>query len=123
MSDIKTIWERIADALRLHGIDVYPPATKQGECKSEYAVLKEDGSNQIGTFSSESHYYTILCYVPKERYTQLSRFKQEIKAIVATDLYPMLMPTGQETPDFYDDTVKAHMVSITYRNSVRNEKL
>lgn len=121
--DIKTIWERIADALRLHGIDVYPPATKQGECKSEYVVIKEDGSNQIGTFSSESHYYTILCYVPKERYTQLSRFKQEIKAIVATDLYPMLMPTGQETPDFYDDTVKAHMVSITYRNSVRNEKL
>lgn len=123
MEKDKTIWERISDALTLHGIDVYPPATKQGECKSEYVVVKEDGASQLGSFSSENHFYTFLCYVPKNKYNQLSRYKQTIKGIIATDLHPMLMPTGQETPDFYDDTVKAHMVSITYRNSVRNSQL
>ena len=64
-----------------------------------------------------------MLYVPKNKYNQLEKFKQVVKSIVATDLNPMLMPTGQETPEFYDDTVKAHMVSITYRNSVRNSQL
>ena len=119
----KTIWEKVAEALELHGIEVYPPATKQGECHKEYTVLKEDGSSQLGEYTSEIHYYTFMCYVPKEKYTQLSRYKQTVKNVIATDLYPLLIPTGQETPDFYDDTVKAHMGSITYRNSVRNIQL
>ena len=119
----KTVWECISEALRLHQIDVYPPATKVGECKKEYVVVKGDGSSQIGSLSSQSNYYTIMMYVPKNKYTQLERYKKIVKEIVAADLYPMLMPTGQETPDFYDDTVKAHMVSITYRNSIRNSQL
>lgn len=119
----KTMWERIADALKLHGISVFPPATKVGECEKEYVVVKADGSSQIGTLSSEVHYYTVLIYVPRNTFTRLEKFKKEIKDIFATDLYPMLMPTGSETPDFYDDTVKAHMVSITYRNNVRNKHL
>lgn len=119
----KTVWEIVAETISAHGIDVYPPALKQGECKSEYLVIKEDGSNQIGSFSSENRFYTIMCYVPKERYTQLSRLKSTVKNIMSSEVYPMLIPTGQETPEFYDNTVKAHMVSITYRNSVRNPKL
>ena len=119
----KTVWERIADALTSHGIDVYPPAIKTGECKNAYVVVKGDGSSQIAGFSSESHYYTVLCYVPKTKYTNLSRYKKQVKDIIAKEVYPMLMPTGQETPDFYDDTVKAYMVSILYRNSVRNTQL
>lgn len=123
VKETKTTWEQISDALRLHNIEVYPPAIKIGECKDEYVVVKADGSTQIGNLSSESHYYTFMMYTPKNRYTDLERFKQIVKDIVATDLYPMLMPTGQETPDFYDDTVKAHMTSVTYRNSVRNSQL
>ena len=119
----KTVWERISDALKEHSIEVYPPALKKGECKSEYVVVKTDGSSQVGSFSSQTVYYTFMLYVPKNQYTQLERFKQIVKGVIGTDLYPMLMPTGQETPDFYDDTVKAHMVSITYRNSVRNTQL
>lgn len=119
----KTVWELISQALTSHNIEVYPPALKTGECKKEYVVVKADGSSQIGGFSSESRYYTFMVYVPKDQYTQLERFKKVVKDIIATDLYPMLMPTGQETPDFYDDTVKAHMVSVTYRNSVRNSQL
>lgn len=119
----ETVWERISETLQSHSIDVYPPATKVGECKKEYVVVKADGSAQIGGFSSQSSYYTFMLYVPKNAYNQLERFKQIVKGVIATDLSPMLMPTGQETPDFYDDTVKAHMVSITYRNSIRNPQL
>lgn len=119
----KTVWEIIADALKAHEIDVYPPGVKSGECKKEYVVVKQDGSIQIGQFSSSRTLYTFMLYVPYNKYTYLDKFKQEIKGICAVDLFPMIMPTGQETPDFYDDTVKAHMVSITYRNNVRNTHL
>lgn len=119
----KTVWEMTADALRAHGIEVYPPATKQGECTEEYVVIKQDGSSQIGNISSQTAYYTIMMYVPKNSYTYLEKFKQIVKGIMATDMHPILHPTGQETPDFYDDTVKAHMVSVMYRNSIRNTQL
>lgn len=119
----KTVWELIADALKDHDIEVYPPALKIGECKKEYVVVKTDGSAQIGDFSSQWRYYTVMLYVPKNQYTRLERFKKIVKEIIAADLYPMILPTGQETPDFYDDTVNAHMVSMTYRNSVRNPQL
>ena len=119
----KTVLELCADALKTHNIDVYPPANKTGECKKEYVVLKKDGAAQVGEYSSQSNYYTFMMYVPKAMYTQLERFKKIVTDIISTDLYPMLMPTGQETPDFYDDSVKAHMVSVTYRNSVRNNHL
>ena len=123
MEEAKTVWELISETLQRHDIEIYPPATKHGECNKEYVVVKGDGSSQIGALSSEVRYYTFMLYVPKNKYNQLEKFKQVVKSIVATDLNPMLMPTGQETPDFYDDTVKAHMVSITYRNSVRNSQL
>lgn len=123
MSEEKSIWERVADALISHSIDVFPPATKTGECKKEYVVIKGDGGVQVGTFSSEFNYFTILIYVPKDKFTYLEKFKKEVKEIIASELYPLLVPTGNETPDFYDDTVKAHMVSILYRNSVRNTRL
>ena len=122
-NDERTVWERIFDALKQNGIDVYPPASKHGECTKEYAVVKNDGSSQYQQTSSEAQYYSILLYVPKDRYAVLEKYKQKVKEIVSLQLYPMLMPTGLETPDYYDDTVKAHMVSVQYRNNVRNKHL
>lgn len=119
----ETIWEKTFKVLKNNGIEVYPPATKEGECKSNYVVIKSDGSSQISTFSSQTNYYSIMMYVPKAKYSQLDRFANEVTEIIASKLYPDLMPTGQETPDFYDDTVKAHMRSIMYRVNKRNEHL
>ena len=31
-------------------------------------------------------------------------------------LEPMIVPYGNQTPSYYDDSVKAHMVSIEYKN-------
>ena len=119
----KTIWENIATQFNEAGYEFYPPATKTGECKSRYIVCKASGVSPIGSFSSEVHYYTFMLYVPQNQYTELERFKKEVKELINKKLYPLLIDLGSETPDFYDEEVKAHMVSLMYRNSVRNQKL
>lgn len=119
----QTVWEKIFTTLKDSSIEVYPPATKEGECKSEYVVLKQDGSSQIGNLSSQVVYYTIMIYVPKNEYNRLETFKKEVCEVIAKDLFPLLMPTGNETPDFYDSSVKAHMISVMYRVNKRNKHL
>lgn len=118
----RTVWEVVFDVLNKH-FETYPPASKRGECTKEYIVVKQDGASQYRQTSSEAHYYTLLLYVPQNKYARLERFKKEVKDVVAKELYPLLMPTGLETPAFYDDAYKAHMVSVQYRNNVRNNHL
>lgn len=122
MAEIKTMWERISDHLIENGVDVYAPATHKGECRKEYVVLKDDGASKYGTFSTAVHYYSVLCYVPRDRRTDLERLVNKCKEIM-NNMSPMIMPTGLETPEFYDDSIKAHMISIQYRNYVRNRLL
>lgn len=119
----QTVWEKIFTTLKDNSIEVYPPATKEGECSSKYVVLKQDGSSQIGSLSSQVVYYTVMLYVPKNKYNQLEVFKKEVQDTIAKELFPLLMPTGNETPDFYDSSVKAHMTSVMYRVSKRNKHL
>lgn len=116
----KTVWELTMDALE--STNVFSPGTKEGECTEAYCVLKHDGGNKISGISSEVQYYTILCYVPRAKYSSLRPFVDSCKEVMKT-LYPMLIPTGSETPSFYDDTYKAHMISVMYRNNVRNTQL
>lgn len=119
----ETVWEKIYRVLKKNSVDVYAPASKVGECKKRYAVLKNDGTSQIGSLSSQVVYYTIMLYVPKNEYSSLERFKSEVADIVDRELFPLLMSTGAENPDFYDDTVKAHMATLTYKVNKRNKHL
>lgn len=122
-ANVKTVWERIMDVMKTNDIEAYPPATKKGECLHEYVVVKQEGGSQYLDFSSEVHYYTFLLYVPQHKYASLERFKKTVKEVIAKELYPLIMPTGLETPEFFDDTFNAHMVSIQYRNNMRNAHL
>ena len=115
------VWDIVQRTLIDNGIDTYPPAQKTGDCKSPYVVLKDEGSTPVIGMSSEYHYYTILCYVPKDDYTMLSQFVAEVKQVMSkSPIYPMLKPTGTETPSFFDDSFNAYMISVQYRNCVRN---
>lgn len=118
-----SILEMIFGALQSHDIEVYPPATKDGECRTKYVVVKQDGSSQVGDFSSEYVFYQFMLYVPQNKYSELSQYEWEVKKVLGDELFPTLIPTGSNMPDYYDKDIKAHVRSFIYRNNVRNKHL
>lgn len=108
-------WQDIFLHLKKEGFDVYSPGTKVGECTEEYIVVKNDGSSKHPTVSSDNDLYAVMCYVPKENYSRLEPMVQEVKKAMK-GLEPMILPYGSQTPSYYDDSYKAHMISIEYKN-------
>lgn len=108
-------WQDIFLHLKEAGFDVYSPGTKVGECTEEYIVVKNDGSSKHPTVSSDNDLYAVMCYVPKENYSRLEPMVQEVKKAMK-GLEPMILPYGSQTPSYYDDGYKAHMISIEYKN-------
>ena len=108
-------WQDIFLHLKNAGFDVYSPGVKVGECESEYLVIKNDGSSKHVSFSTDVDLYAVMCYVPKQKYSVLEPFVQKVKKSMK-ELEPMIKPYGSQTPSYYDDSVKAHMVSIEYKN-------
>lgn len=108
-------WQDIYLHLKKKGFDVYSPGIKTGECASEYLVVKNDGSSKHASFSTDVDLYAVLCYVPKNCYSSLEPLVQKVKKAM-NELEPMIKPYGTQTPSFYDDSVKAHMISIEYKN-------
>lgn len=108
-------WQDIFLHLNKSGFDVYPPGIKAGECMSRYIVVKNDGSTVHTGISTDDDFYAVMCYVPKQSYSSLEPMVQEVKRIMK-ELEPMILPYGSQTPSYYDDSVKAHMVSIQYKN-------
>lgn len=107
----KDIYKHLAS----NGIDTYYPTQKKGECQSPYVVVKDAGTTQYNNFSSTQTLYDVMCYVPKDRFTELEQFVAQVKLLMKK-LEPMIKPTYFETASFYDDSVKAHMISVQYRN-------
>lgn len=108
-------WKDIFLHLKKEGFDVYSPSTKTGECTSAYLVVKNDGSSKHMSFSTDVDLYAILCYVPKEKYSSLEPLVQKVKKSMR-GLEPMIKPYGNQSPSYYDDSIKAHMISIIYKN-------
>lgn len=108
-------WQDIYAHLAKDGFDVYSPGIKVGECASEYVVVKNDGSQRVLGYSTDDDMYSVMCYVPRLQYSKLEPFVMRVKESMKK-LQPMVVPTGAQTPSYYDDTYKAHMVSIEYKN-------
>lgn len=108
-------WQDIFLHLKKQGFDVYSPGVKVGECISEYLVVKNDGSSKHQNFSTDVDMYAVMCYVPKNKYSSLEPLVQKVKNAMK-ELEPMILPYGSQTPSYYDDSVKAHMVNIEYKN-------
>lgn len=98
-----------------NGIEVYSPGQKTGECEKPYVVVKDAGTTRYNNYSSTQTLYDIMCYVPKDHFTYLEIYVKKVKDLM-NDLRPVFMPIYSETESFYDDSVKAHMISIQYRN-------
>ncbi len=101
--------------LDAHGFDVYSPGQKKGECKKPYIVVKDQGTLQYNNLSTTQTLYDLMCYVPQNQFTKLEPFVLSIREIMK-GLYPMIIPIEYETPSIFDDSVKAYMISIEYRN-------
>lgn len=108
-------WQDIFKHLTSSGFDVYSPGMKVGECTKEYVVVKNDGSSRLASFSTDDDLYAVMCYVPKQSYSKLEPMVQRVKKAMK-ELEPMILPYGSQTPSFYDDSYKAHMISIEYKN-------
>ena len=108
-------WQDIFSHLKNAGFDVYSPGIKTGECTSPYLVIKNDGSSKHVSFSTDVDLYAIMCYVPKQEYSTLEPLVQKVKKSMK-GLEPMIKPYGSQTPSYLDDSVKAHMISIEYKN-------
>jgi hypothetical protein len=108
-------WNDIMNKLHDNSIEAYSPGTKAGECKAPYVVIKLAGASQFMNYSTDTCYYDIMCYVPKNEYSKMEPFVDTVQAAMK-QLEPMIMYANQKTISYYDDTYKAHMVSIMYRN-------
>lgn len=108
-------WKDIYLHLQKEGFEVYSPGIKIGECQSPYIVIKNDGSSKHTSFSTNVDLYSILCYVPKQSYSLLEPFVQKLKKSMK-DLEPLILPYGSQTSSYYDESIKAHMISIEYKN-------
>ena len=112
----QSVWQSIFRHLKKEGFEVYSPGMKTGECTSKYIVVKNDGSSRHTSFSTDVDLYAVMCYVPKDNYSELESYVQQVKEAMK-GLKPMVLPYGMQTPSYYDDTYKAHTISITYKNN------
>lgn len=101
--------------LKEQGFEVYFPAQKVGECLSPYVVVKDATTSQYLDYSSTVTYYDLMCYIPKDHFSDLEPFVESVK-VAMKKLVPMIKPTHSQTQSYYDDSVKAHMISVQYKN-------
>lgn len=111
----KSQWQQLYDFLESKKFNVYSPSQPIGECKEKYIAIKYSGSTRHVYCSTDVDIYTIFCYVPKNKYSEIEGYVQEVKKTMK-EIYPHFIPTGQQTPSFYDKDIKAHMVSLDYKN-------
>lgn len=107
-------WGDIFKQLERSGFNVYSPGVKVGECVDPYVVVALGSSSVHPSFSTDVDLYYVMCYVPKQEYSKLEPFVSSVMCALS-ELKPMLMVYGQRQPSFYDDSIKAHMVSVTYK--------
>lgn len=113
-----SILKQTRDLLKEEGFDVYFPSQHKGECISKYIVIKRDGTvSELGV-SSERPIYTIMCYVPENKYSELDDFVLQVKDAMR-GMYPTLIYEGNETSSLYEEDNKSHMVSFQYLNCRR----
>lgn len=109
-------WKDISNFLTSAGYDVYSPAQHEGECTSRYIVLKVGTFTGVAGISSARYVYDLMVYVPKDEYSQLEEFVEEVKKTMK-GMEPMIKPSNTQTGSYYDDSVKGHMISIQYTNA------
>lgn len=111
----ESVLKQIRHHLENKGFNVFYPTQHEGECITEYLVISYTNAVKQEPVSTSGDIYDIMCYVPKNRYSRSMEIAAEVRETMK-ELFPLVRPTGYETPTFYDEEVNAHMVSIEYVN-------
>lgn len=111
----KTVWQSIYDHLSNEGFEVYSPGQHKGVCRSQYLVIKDAGNTRMTTVSTDLCLYDVMCYVPMTQFSTLEPFVAKVKESLKK-LYPLIKPTGYQTPSYLDDTNDSFMISVQYSN-------
>lgn len=111
---MKSVLKQLYDCLKQNNIDVYFVGQHKGECTEKYAVIKIGGTTTEYNVSAERPIYTIMCYVPEDKYSELEEYALEVKEKMK-QVYPLVMYLGNGTDSFYDENVKGHMTSFQYQ--------
>lgn len=105
----------IIDWLTQHGFDAYLPSQHEGICTSPYVVVKPNGDSNYNDFSTIQCGYDLLCYVPREKGSYLEDYVEFVrKSLKDLATYIMIRDDHTSTSHYYDDDVKAHMISIQF---------
>lgn len=104
------------EVLKKYDIETFLPGEHKGDCLKPYVVVKQAGTMDVATVSSEYKMYDIMCYVPKKQYEYLEPFVHKVKMSMK-ELFPvMVYVPGSQVGSFYDESNKSFMVSFQYRN-------
>lgn len=98
------------------GFEVYPPSTHNCECLSKYVVVKYDGPVQISGYSSHYDLYSVMCFVPIDKYAELEEFVTEVTKAIE-EIRPLFRKyDAQQSYTSLDESARAYYVSIEYCN-------
>lgn len=103
--------QKLYDFLCDKGVNVYFPGQHQGECKTNYIVIKDDGTNSENGVTGRG-FIDLLFFVPIPDYLECNLYKKMIKTLIKE--FGKLKYTGQETGPVTDDEKKAYTFSIYY---------
>ena len=115
VEEIATRLGDIYDCLKAANIQTYLQGQHKGMCKNAYVVVKPGIVAPYLQLSTNVCYYELLLYIPKEYPTQVESFKDTVKKAML-DLYPMMIFADAESSPYFDDSVEAWMVDLTYKN-------
>lgn len=115
-------WQDLFVFLKAKGYDVYPPGIKMGDCKAPYIVIKNNGLTEHSGISSNDELYSVMVYVPKQNYSKLEPLVSQVEKDMK-EIEPLFLSRNIHTPSYYDDTFKAHMISLEYKCYKRKQTL
>ena len=108
-------WQTFYEQLKKEGFEVYSPGQKRGECTSKYVVIKNYGKGLYSNISTYEQLYDIICYVPKNNYSELEDYVESVKKCLnGLKSKYMVRFKHQDDSSYFDEEIKGHQLSFRY---------
>lgn len=116
-----SVWKTIFRHLESEGYDVYPPGIKEGEVTDVYLVVRNEGATEVFGYSTDSYFYDIMLYYPRNRYSDTDILVRQLKESM-DKLFPLVRPTRTIDAPFWDYEINGWQVSVEYVNYAKSKR-